>query len=117
MKAGRRSTPERISQSLAEPTLSHATPGDLAAVLPYRHLTDIVEFLEALEPLAPGIAGPSTLLYGVEVKFYSSRLSLSNSLETPVAGLYAIGDGAGVTRGLLQASASGVHAARAIAAG
>jgi uncharacterized FAD-dependent dehydrogenase len=116
LKAGRRSTPDRIAQSLAQPTLTHATPGDLAAVLPYRHLTDIVEFLEALEPLAPGIAGPSTLLYGVEVKFYSSRLSLSSSLETPVAGLYAIGDGAGVTRGLLQASASGVHAARAIAA-
>lgn len=114
LKAGRRSTPERIAQSLAQPTMAHATPGDLSAVLPYRHLTDIIEFLEAMEPLAPGIAGPSTLLYGVEVKFYSSRLEVSNELETSLSGLYAIGDGAGVTRGLLQASASGIIAARAV---
>ena len=117
LKAGRRSTPERIAQSLAQPTLAHATPGDLSAVLPYRHLADIIEFLEALEPLAPGIAGPSTLLYGVEVKFYSSRLQVRPNLETQVPGLYAIGDGAGITRGLIQASASGVIAARAILAG
>ena len=114
LKAGRRSTPERIAQSLAEPTLAHATPGDLSAVLPYRHLTDIIEFLEAMEALAPGIAGPSTLLYGVEVKFYSSRLEVSPELETGIAGLYAIGDGAGITRGLIQSSASGVIAARAV---
>ena len=114
LKAGRRSTPERIKQSLAQPTLPGATPGDLSAVLPYRHLTDIIEFLEALEVLAPGIAGPSTLLYGVEVKFYSSRLQVSSELETTLEGLYAIGDGAGVTRGLLQASASGVIAARSV---
>ena len=116
LKAGRRSTPERIAQSLAEPTLAHATPGDLSAVLPYRHLTDIIEFLDAMEPLAPGIAGASTLLYGVEVKFYSSRLEVSAELETPVAGLFAIGDGAGITRGLVQSSASGIIAARAVLA-
>ena len=115
LKAGRRSTPDRIAQSLAEPTLAHATPGDLAAVLPYRHLTDIIEFLDAMEPLAPGISGPSTLLYGVEVKFYSSRVHVSAQLETAIAGLFAIGDGAGITRGLLQSSASGVIAARAVA--
>ena len=114
LKAGRRSTPERIAQSLAEPTLAHATPGDLSAVLPYRHLTDIIEFLDAMEVLAPGIAGPSTLLYGVEVKFYSSRLEVSAGLETGLRGLYAIGDGAGITRGLVQSSASGVIAARAV---
>lgn len=116
LKAGRRSTPDRIAQSLAEPTLANATPGDLSAVLPYRHLTDIIEFLDAMEALAPGISGPSTLLYGVEVKFYSSRLDVSPQLETPIDGLYAIGDGAGITRGLLQSSASGVIAARAVLA-
>jgi len=116
LQAGRRSTPERIAQSLAQPTLAHATPGDLAAVLPYRHLTDIIEFLEAMEPLAPGISGPSTLLYGVEVKFYSSRIEVQPTMESPISGLYAIGDGAGMTRGLLQASASGVIAARSVAA-
>ncbi|MDR3686512.1 MAG: FAD-dependent oxidoreductase [Coriobacteriia bacterium] len=115
LKAGRRSTPDRIAQSLAEPTLADATPGDLSAVLPYRHLTDIIEFLDAMEPLAPGISGPSTLLYGVEVKFYSSRVKVSAELETTIEGLFAIGDGAGITRGLLQSSASGVIAARAVA--
>jgi uncharacterized FAD-dependent dehydrogenase len=68
-----------------------------------------------MEPLAPGISGPSTLLYGVEVKFYSSRVQVSAELETPIEGLFAIGDGAGITRGLLQSSASGVIAARAVA--
>jgi uncharacterized FAD-dependent dehydrogenase len=115
LKAGRRSTPDRIAQSLAQPTLADATPGDLSAVLPYRHLTDIIEFLDAMEPLAPGISGPSTLLYGVEVKFYSSRVKVSAELETTIEGLFAIGDGAGITRGLLQSSASGVIAARAVA--
>ncbi len=115
LKAGRRSTPERIAQSLAEPTLAGATPGDLSAVLPYRHLTDIVEFLVALDALVPGIVGPSTLMYGVEVKFYSSRVRVDSEMRTPVAGLFAVGDGAGITRGLMQASASGIIAARAIA--
>lgn len=115
-KRGRRSTPDRILQGLAQPTLSCATPGDLSAVLPYRHLTGIVEFLEALDRLTPGIAGPSTLMYGVEVKFYSSRVQVDKNMETQVAGLYAIGDGAGITRGLVQAGASGVLAARAIVA-
>ena len=114
LKAGHRSTPERIAESAAEPTLRHATPGDLAAVLPYRHMTDIVEFLDAMEALAPGIAGPATLLYGVEVKFYSSRLEVSAQMQTPIEGLYAIGDGAGITRGLVQSSASGVLAARGV---
>lgn len=116
LKAGRRSTPERIHQSLAEPTLAHATPGDLSAVLPYRILTDIVEFLQAMDALAPGLVGPSTLLYGVEVKFYSSRVEVDEHLETAIEGLYAIGDGAGITRGLVQSGASGVVAARAVLA-
>jgi uncharacterized FAD-dependent dehydrogenase len=116
LKAGRRSTPERIAQGLTAPTLSGATPGDLSAVLPYRHLADIIEFIEAMDALVPGLAGPNTLLYGVEVKFYSSRLSVSAEMETGIHGLFAVGDGAGITRGLVQAGASGVLAARAVAA-
>jgi len=115
LKAGRRSTPQRIAESGATPTMSHATPGDLSAVLPYRHLTDILEFIEAMDALAPGLAGPGTLFYGVEVKFYSSRLDVGADMQTQIAGLYAVGDGAGITRGLVQAGASGVLAARAIA--
>ena len=116
LKAGRRSTPSRLAQMIGGPSMPSATPGDLSCVLPYRHLTDIVEFIEALDKLVPGIDGPNTLLYGVEVKFYSSRLQVDRELRTPIAGLWAIGDGAGVTRGLVQSSASGIVAARSVAA-
>ncbi|OPX84497.1 MAG: soluble pyridine nucleotide transhydrogenase [Pelotomaculum sp. PtaB.Bin104] len=112
--AGRRSTRERLSKCITAPTLAEATPGDLSLVLPYRHLLGIVEMLKALEQIAPGVYSRSTLLYGVEVKFYSSRLALTKGLETEVQNLFAAGDGAGVTRGLAQASASGVLAAREI---
>jgi len=112
--AGRRSTEERIRRSIVNPTLRVATPGDLSFVLPYRYLTDIREMLEALDQIASGIYSKHTLLYGIEVKFYSSRLELNNHLETNIRNLFTIGDGAGVTRGLIQASASGVIVAREI---
>jgi uncharacterized FAD-dependent dehydrogenase len=112
--AGQRTNASRLSKSLTVPTLSEATPGDLSLVYPYRHLMAIVEMLKALDEIAPGVYSRYTLLYGVEVKFYSSRLQLSNTLETAVKNLFAVGDGAGVTRGLVQASASGVVAAREI---
>lgn len=113
---GRRSTPQRIRESIIQPTLECATPGDLSLVLPYRQLLSIIEMLYALDKIAPGVASRYTLLYGVEVKFYSARVLISNELETlGVKNLFAIGDGAGVTRGLMQASASGVHVARVMA--
>lgn len=111
---GRRSTQTRIDQGKVRPTLSKAAPGDLGFALPYRHLTGIIEMLEAMDKLAPGVYSEDTLLYGVEVKFYSNRLLLTSSLETEIQRLYAIGDGAGVSRGLIQASATGVIAARHI---
>ena len=114
LKMGRRSTPERIAEGSVQPTLEDATPGDLSFVLPYRHLHNITEMLEALDNVAPGVNSGDTLLYGVEVKFYSVRVKLTPVLETEVKNLYAIGDGAGVTRGLIQASISGVVAAREV---
>ena len=114
LDSGRRSTPERIARSVVTPTLRNATPGDLSFVLPYRYLADIMEMLQALDKIAPGMNSRDTLLYGIEVKFYSSRLQLSDCLETRIRNLFTIGDGAGVTRGLIQASASGVIAAREI---
>ncbi len=117
LKMGRRSTPERIAEGSVQPTLEDATPGDLSFVLPYRHLQNITEMLEALDNVAPGVNSGDTLLYGVEVKFYSVKPRLTSSLETEVRNLYAIGDGAGVTRGLIQASISGVVAARDILRG
>ncbi len=114
LMAGRRSTPARIERGLVQPTLKSATPGDLSFVLPYRHLSGLMEMLQAMDKLAPGIASRHTLLYGVEVKFYSCRPQLSPSLETEVGNMFAAGDGAGVSRGLILASASGVVAAREI---
>jgi len=113
-EVGRRSTEERIKRSLVVPTLKNATPGDLSFVLPYRYLADIREMLQALDQVAPGIYSKDTLLYGIEVKFYSSRLELSDCLETKIRNLFTIGDGAGVSRGLVQASASGVIVAEEI---
>jgi uncharacterized FAD-dependent dehydrogenase len=112
--SGRRSTRERIAKGIVQPTLKDATPGDLSFVIPYRYLSDIMEMLEALDKIAPGVNSRHTLLYGVEVKFYSMQLKLSNSLETEITNLFATGDGAGVSRGLVQASVSGVIAAREI---
>lgn len=114
LHSGRRSTRERISKGIIRPTLKDATPGDLSFVLPYRYLSDIIEMLEALDRIAPGVNSRHTLLYGVEVKFYSMQLKLTNALETEAANLFATGDGAGVSRGLVQASVSGVMAAREI---
>jgi len=114
LKMGRRSTPERIVEGSVRPTLGDATPGDLSFVLPYRHLAAILEMLEVLDNVAPGVNSGDTLLYGVEVKYYSMRLKLTKVLETERKNLYAVGDGAGVTRGLIQASVSGVVAAKAV---
>lgn len=114
LQSGRRSTAERIAKGIVQPTLKDATPGDLSFVIPYRYLCDIIEMIEALDKIAPGVNSRHTLLYGVEVKFYSMQLKLSNNLETEIRNLFAIGDGAGVSRGLIQASVSGIIAAREI---
>lgn len=112
--AGRRSNSWRLARCLTRPTLLSATPGDLSFVFPYRHLLSIIEMLEALEKLAPGVYSRHTLLYGVEVKFYSNRIEVSPEMETQVKNLFAVGDGAGISRGLLQASTSGILAGRSI---
>ena len=112
---GRRTDFTRLKKSTTVPTLKSAVPGDLSFVLPHRHLTSIVEALRAFDKLAPGLYSKNTLLYGVEVKFYSSKISVKENFETAVQNLYAIGDGAGITRGLMQASVTGVAVARDIA--
>ncbi len=116
LKRGRRSTTARIARGIIEPTLTAAVPGDLSLVLPHRFMVGIRECLEALDRVMPGVADDHTLLYGVEAKFYSARPDLDERLATSIAGLWTIGDGAGVTRGLIQASVSGIIAARAIMA-
>jgi len=111
---GIRTNDHRLGHSFVRPTLTAAVPGDLSLALPKRQLDDIIEMIYALDKIAPGTANYDTLLYGAEVKFYSARLELTGELETALPGLFAAGDGAGVTRGLAQAGASGIQAARAI---
>ena len=111
---GRRSTPDRISESFVTPTLS-ATPGDLSLVLPKRLLDGIIEMIYALDKIAPGTANDDTLLYGVEVKFYN--MEVDAQLQSRYEGLYIIGDGSGITHSLSHASASGIHVARSIVEG
>ncbi len=115
LKNGRRSNEHRIKQSFLSPTLKDATPGDLSLVLPKRHLDNILEMLEALNGMFPGLTNDSTLLYGVEVKFFNSLVDVDDNFMTKShEGLYIIGDGAGITHGLSQASASGLHVANVI---
>lgn len=108
---GRRTNEHRMDKSFTIPTLK-ATPGDLSLVIPKRQLDAIIEMVYALDKIAPGTANEDTLLYGVEVKFYNSIISVDSNLETKMKNLYVLGDGSGVTHSLSQASASGVHVAR-----
>lgn len=114
LRAGRRTTYQRLERCITRPTLKEATPGDLNLVLPHRYVVNLLEMIDALDQMAPGVASRHTLLYGVEAKFYSSRIEMTPDLETGVRNLFAAGDGAGVTRGLVQASATGLLTAREI---
>lgn len=106
---GRRTTPSRLYRNNIIPTLNDAVPGDLSLVLPYRIMTDIIEMIYALDKVSPGLASDETLLYGIEVKFYSNKIKVTPEFETQtIKNLYVGGDGAGITRGLMQASVNGV---------
>ena len=111
---GRRSSARRMEKCFTRPTLK-ATPGDLSLVIPKRQLDNIIEMIYALDKIAPGTANEDTLLYGVEVKFYNSKVEVDRNLQTKIPGLYALGDGSGVTHSLSQASASGVYVGRLLA--
>lgn len=111
---GRRTTKKRLDEGFVRPTLVEAVPGDLGLVLPYNTMKSIVEMIEALDHVTPGIASDHTLFYGVEAKFYSARPEVDDSFQTKIKGLYVAGDGAGLTRGLAQAEANGVWIARKI---
>ncbi len=111
---GRRSTEKRIKELFINPTQKTAIPGDLGLVLPYNTMKSLIEMMDALETITPGIASEHTLFYGVEAKFYSSRFDVNNEFESQIKGLYLGGDGSGITRGLAQAGANGLAIARNI---
>jgi uncharacterized protein len=112
--SGRRSTDKRIEEGFVHPTLKEAVPGDLGLILPYKTMRSIIDMIKALDYVTPGIANDHTLLYGVEAKFYSDRITCDQRFQTKLKHLYVGGDGAGITRGLAQAGANGVYVARNI---
>ena len=114
IKRGRRTTYKRLKEGYTDPTLPEAVPGDLGLVLPYNTMKSIIEMIEALDNVTPGIANEHTLLYGVEAKFYSARPKVRDGFESEIDDLYVAGDGAGLTRGLAQAGANGILVARHI---
>lgn len=114
LKAGRATTEKKLSQSTVKPTYD-AVPGNLGLVMPKDILDNIIETLEVLNKLIPGVTNADTLLYGVEVKLYSDKPEIFYNLElNEYANFYVIGDGSGIIRGLAQAGASGIVAARSI---
>jgi uncharacterized FAD-dependent dehydrogenase len=114
LRRGQRSTWSRIRRNPVKNTLEDVTPGDISMAMPHRIVMDIIEGLEKLNEVIPGVASDSTLLYAPEVKFYAMELQVSQELATSTKGLYAAGDGTGLSRDIINASATGVIAGRAI---
>ena len=111
---GRRTWEEDLKNNSVVPTLKGAVAGDITYSLGYRTMTDILQFVRDVDKVVEGFAHPDNLLYGPEIKFYSNKIAINNEFETSIKGLYSIGDGGGLTRGLMMASASGVQTARNI---
>ena len=114
LRRGRRSTWNRIRNSYIEPTLTNVVCGDIAMALPERILTNLVDGLERLNLVLPGVANDETLLYAPEIKFFATQVETDNHLETAVRGLFVAGDGPGVAGNIVSAAATGLIAARAI---
>ncbi len=114
LEQGRRSTWTRIKRSTIEPTLKDVTPGDISMALPHRVVENIVEGLYRLDKIVPGVASPQTLLYALEIKYYSMKAVVDKHMQTSVDGLFVAGDGAGLSRGINIAAATGVLAGRGI---
>lgn len=109
---GKRTWDKDLKNNSVVPTLKTAIAGDITYAIGYRTMVDILEFIKAMDKVIPGFAHPDNLLYAAEIKFYSNQITIDNNFETSIHGLYSIGDGGGLTRGLIMASANGVHMAR-----
>ena len=114
LRLGRRSTMDRINHSFIEPTLKDCVAGDLALVLPHRIVTDILEGLDKLNKIIPGVNNDDTLLYGPEIKFFSNEITTDNNMKINGTNIYAIGDGAGKAGNIVAAASTGLIAARSI---
>lgn len=109
---GKRTWEHELYESNVKPTLPDAEAGDLTSAIPYRTMTNILNFIEAMDTVVPGFASRETLLYGPEIKFYSNRITVDDNFETNIIGLHCLGDSSGWTRGLMMASAMGVMMGR-----
>ena len=105
---GKRTWQKELSQSNLKPTLLDAVAGDITAAMPYRAMTNIINFIQAMDHVVPGFASPETLLYSPELKFYSNRVKMDTDFNTNIEGLHCLGDSSGWTRGLMMASVHGV---------
>jgi hypothetical protein len=114
LKRGRRSTWNRIRNSSIEPTLRNVVCGDIAMALPERILTNLVDGLEKLNEVVPGVSNDETLLYAPEIKFFATQVDTDSNLETGVQGLFVAGDGPGVAGNIVSAAATGLVPAKAI---
>lgn len=114
LRNGRRSTEGRIKKSYVKPTLSNATPGDISMAMPHRIVTNMLEGLDQLDKVIPGVSSDSTLLYAPEIKFYSMRYIVDKKLESSLPNFYVAGDGAGLSRGIVASAATGIIAAKSI---
>lgn len=112
---GHRSREEDILNNSVIPTLKDATAGDISFGLSYRTVTDIISAIKTIDKVVPGFANPDNLMYGPEIKFYSNVVEIDKNFETNIKGLYSIGDGGGLTTGLIMASASGIQMGRILA--
>lgn len=112
---GKRTWQKELLQSNVRPTLPDAVAGDITAAMPYRAMTNIIHFIQAVDEVVPGFASQETLLYSPELKFYSNRVKMDEDFNTSVPGLYCLGDSSGWTRGLMMASVMGVLMGRKLA--
>ena len=112
---GKRTWQKELAQSNLRPSLPDAVAGDITAAMPYRAMTNIINFIQAVDKVVPGFASTETLLYSPELKFYSNKIKMDEQLNTSVKGLHCLGDSSGWTRGLMMASVMGVLMGRYIA--
>ena len=112
IRRGKRTWEHELAKNSVEPTLKSAVPGDITFAIGYRTMSDILGFIGTLDKVIEGFANPDNLLYAPEIKFYSNQININNKFETNIKGLYSIGDGGGMTRGLMMASCSGIQMAR-----
>ncbi|MTI65274.1 MAG: FAD-dependent oxidoreductase [Firmicutes bacterium] len=109
---GKRTWEKELTRSNVIPTLKDAVAGDITSAIPYRPMMNIINFIKSMDTIVPGFASPETLLYGPEIKFYSNKVDIDREFKANIKNLHFLGDGCGLTRGLMMASCSGIEMAR-----